>query len=628
MSKPHNRGYDRYLVLGIGLRSQLLRPLSEWMSERIEEFRIDEYRMAGRTLCLIRRGEVFSGNNVFHAIVHGVELGPSNLLLVHDGPVAIGSSDFADVLESHSIRFRHTLGQYPTADKDGAGSYDSTVCVLSHPPCIVGLAIPSRGVELTIVDLANYGLKTLGEVYALLPHAQQLAIPNRSDTGYDTAHADTNADTLGAWFTSYAGVVAENRLGKVAVTYASQAMNAFHAGRCKHEITRHNDTTTLGFERECYIAGRQEVFYHGHYRGECYFLDVQAMFPALAVATPFPYALELSRHAPSLAEAVELCSAGFACALCRLETDTPAYPLRTGSGVCYPVGRFEAYLCGEELATALASTHVLAVRELYLYRTAPLLTDYCVDLLNARSRYQAMGERLKAKILKTITNGIWGKFGQIGRAWIAERDTVTDQQYGGYVELNPGTGRATHYRSLDWHVYRQVELDYTRHTFVPIAAHATSLGRSLLWKIITVAGLRNVLYTAVDGLIVTADGYRNLSVCLARSANDYGNLRVVESASECNILAPGVYRIGNKTIAGGYQAKLGKVYQGFWTLISGKDVRHNRNSPGTRITHSRWGLSIDSLTRDGKWPTTGRRLDPIRLDQPEPPPGQLFHTGT
>src|SRR5947209_269637 len=100
MRHARTGGYARYFVVGLGLRSRQLSPGSEWLGEEIEEFRIDEYRMAGGKLSCLRRGELLTGNYWFTALSVLLPANAHSYVLVHDGPIAIGSGDFPGEIES------------------------------------------------------------------------------------------------------------------------------------------------------------------------------------------------------------------------------------------------------------------------------------------------------------------------------------------------------------------------------------------------------------------------------------------------------------------------------------------------------------------------------------------------
>ena len=69
---------------------------------------------------------------------------------------------------------------------------------------------------------------------------------------------------------------------------------------------------------------------------------------------------------------------------CRIDTPTPAYPLRTKTGVFYPTGQFDTVLCSPEIVAARAAGHLVSIMGGWVHDTGYALqpwAQWCLDRL-------------------------------------------------------------------------------------------------------------------------------------------------------------------------------------------------------------------------------------------------------
>jgi hypothetical protein len=236
--------------------------------------------------------------------------------------------------------------------------------------------------------------------------------------------------------------------------------------------------------------------------------------------------------------------------------------------------------------------------------------------------------KLGELIVKLVTNGLWGKFGQLANLWIIDQTERPDRQYGGFIKVDPLDLSEKHYRIINWVVSRLTSTKWSDNTFPAIAAYANSLARFTLWQAVQMAGLSNVLYCCIDGVIVNEAGFNRLRVLCSDNPESYGLFRVSEKEKSCYIEKYGVYKIGNKTAYQGIPLEETVRYSGFWSLLHDKLLTHNegmasRNPVVSTVTPT----SLRSALGKDK-PDTGSFTADVVLDElclpslPDSPPCQ------
>jgi hypothetical protein len=140
-------------------------------------------------------------------------------------------------------------------------------------------------------------------------------------------------------------------------------------------------------DRPAIRGGRRDVTRVGEIEGGPFALvDFQNAYLTVAAHMPLPrkrlgHYDDLSTHSQWER------TPGFdICAEVEIETPTPRYPLRTATGVFYPVGRFRTVLCGPEIREARTQGHLRAIGAGWVHDTGNGLSpwaQWCLDLLDA-----------------------------------------------------------------------------------------------------------------------------------------------------------------------------------------------------------------------------------------------------
>ena len=523
----------------------------------------------------LRKGQIkhdmdfitWDNSDLFSCITNYIPTGRNSLIVCNHSLVAIGASDFTTLLDNKRILLHHTSASSEEFGYEEYGKISTEAFIASCPPTILIFKDTNTGKTYTLVDIANYGAKYMQDIWNNLSNEEKSTIHNEAELGVDSDNSLTCCALISLFMTKYIKLVNSHSLGGLSLTYSSQGMRCFRSKFYQDNILTHTDDEARIIEDRCYLGGRVDERYNGKYDGKVYLLDIQSLYPHLGKIKPFPTKLKETKTYPSKRDVEEGLRSGIVAAHCHIETDLPAYPVKTDAGLVFPVGKFNAYLIGDEFTDAWREGRVKSVYSANFYESDFILKEYSEYMLSLRTKYKGANSRLEEFMIKCITNGLWGKFGQCGNMWVNQFDEIADMPYGGFYRMNSDSTKKYQYRIIDWNVSKLEYAPWANNTFVPISACMNSYSRHYIWRHMLQAGLHNVLYTCVDGLIVTQEGYDRLAWLVAPNPYIYGMYKVSESGDSCYIAGYGKYQIGNKTAYQGLPRHNVKQYRGFWSAI-------------------------------------------------------------
>lgn len=343
-------------------------------------------------------------------------------------------------------------------------------------------------------------------------------------------------------------------------TIASTAWAAFKMRDESDLVCPHRHPAVTGLERDSYFPGRSEVFRAGEYRGKCYQVDVCAQYPGVMGLSSLPYQIAST----DLDYSGSTFPSGFrpenSIAKVLVDCPEPRYPDRRQGAIVYERGAFWTALAGPELARAVAEGLVRRVGAWATYDCLILFASWLQEWWQLRTEASSVGDHGTSRLLKLAMNSIYGKFAEKRPGWHSVVYGDPHRRWGRWERQDVTRGTVTAYRAIAGTVQERVEGEYAPHAFLPVPAFVTSYSRIQMDYLRLLAGLENVLYQGVDSLIVTSDGYARLWPSDARWGDSPGKLRLVAEGDSCDIVAPGVYRIGRKIVQGGL--KEGSVYLG------------------------------------------------------------------
>jgi len=562
-------------------------------------------------------GDAITWNNhdIFDCVLNYLPLGNYPLLVCNHSLIVIGSSDFTCKLDSNEIIISNSEHNKEEFSYVESGRVSTEAFIASCPPTILLATHTRTGRKFTLVDIANFGAKYMEDIYNNLSKEDKEAIYNESELGISEDNSLTCCTLIAMFMKKYSKLCYEHKLGGICLTYSSQGMRTFRSKFYQDNIFTHNSNKYRILEDNCYLGGRVQELYHGLYNGKVYLLDIQSLYPHLGKIKPFPTSLQDSQYAPSQGTIARWVDAGLVAAYCHIETPLPAYPKKMPEGLTFPVGSFNTHLIGEEFSDAWKEGRVKHVYHANLYSCDYILREYSSFMLSLRTKYKGANDRLAEFIVKCVTNGLWGKFGQCGNMWVIDDAKIADRPYGGFYQFDPIAMKKYQYRIIDYVVSKLEYAPWVDNTFIPISAVMNSYSRHYLWRHMLQAGLHNVLYTCVDGMIVTQEGYDRLAWLIAPNPYVYGMYKVSESGDSCYIAGYGKYAIGNKTAYQGVPKYRSKQYRGFWSVMDDYNLLQTKEvMQGNTVEVIEGSLDLrDRLRSEGK--DYGRFTDSINLHE-------------
>lgn len=303
----------------------------------------------------------------------------------------------------------------------------------------------------------------------------------------------------------------KENLGSFGITTPANAFNAFRHKFMKHDIYIHRHEKAVELERAAYFGGRTEAFYIGSISGQVWYLDINSMYPYVMKINKYP--IRLIKYSDSFNDLnrLEKILDRYCCiAEVELNTNEPAYPLRFRDKTIFPTGNFITFLNTPELKYALEHNHIKNIRQIAVYYSAPIFTEYVEYFYSKREECKRNGDKLRSTLYKLLLNSLYGKFGQTIRSIILLQ-TIDDYLFKIEEVYNEDGTKDHDLIYFGNSVFKKVkEKNPSRWSFIAIASHVTAYARMLLWSYIKKAGYHNCFYCDTDSVFVNEQGYKNL----------------------------------------------------------------------------------------------------------------------
>jgi len=324
-----------------------------------------------------------------------------------------------------------------------------------------------------------------------------------------SVYCKRDTEILSEVFKRWIRFLQDHDLGNFRYTISGQAFSAFRHRFKDYEIYIHNNEDVLKLEREAYRGGRTECFFIGEVSEPVYVLDVNSIYSYVMKA--FEYPTFLVKHGAHLSpKGLErFLQDHCVIARCELEVDKPVFGVRKDR-LIFPVGKYQATLCTQELKYALEHNYIKTINEYAIYLKAPVFGSYVNFFNDLKEKYSKEGDKVNRLLTKYFLNTLYGKFGQKNEKIkeIGEVDTNT-ALVSTYV--NKRTGEiGTLYEINGKQYIRTKEYEEAYDSFPAIAAEISANARMYLWSLITKAGRENVYYCDTDSLFTNAQGLERL----------------------------------------------------------------------------------------------------------------------
>lgn len=402
--------------------------------------------------------------------------------------------------------------------------------IVDDPPTI----LPFRRdlATITLVDSLNIfrmPLAALGEAMGLA----KLEMPKATDSleAWDT-YCMRDCDVLRHSILDFIYTIKSEALGNFKLTLASQAFTTFRHRFMTHDIFIDDNPKALQLSRDGYMGGRTEAFWFGKVPEPVYLLDINSQYPAVMAVNSFPIKLRSVWRNINNEEMERTLKDNSVVADVAINTDRPYYPVRTGSGLVFPVGAFRTTLCSPEISAALERGHLLHTYQGAVYHSARVFRSFVEYFYQKRLEAKARNDGPRQFTYKILMNSLYGKFGQSGRVFedIAQAEDV---QFQSWIEIDAVTGEVYRVRQVADAIQREIREGESTHSLPALAGHVTSGGRQLLASMLDVAGWGNVYYVDTDSLYANAEGYSRLTEHL--HATKLGALKLEAGPAEMTI---------------------------------------------------------------------------------------------
>jgi hypothetical protein len=421
--------------------------------------------------------------------------------------------------------------------------------VVADPPTIIG--IRSRaGSRATIVDTRNYVDATVDELSEFTNHKRCSTESGEATAGKLVEQLARDSLIVRDFVLRLLSIWKANDFGMFRWTIGGLAMSAFRHRFMPHPPELHNDKEVKKLERASYRGGEIICNFIGRVPGPAYQVDITSLYPHVMRTGLFPVklinyvALKKFRAGRPPGDPCEQI------AEVALDVGTKPFSLKTDDGTMRVSGRFTAYLCGQELESAVRSGSVIGWRKLAIYKLEPLFRSYVDGLWPLRKKYQEEGNKIGDKLIKGMLVSLYGKFGQFGYGMNPRPDKCAPREWQQWQEGNGVDTPIRNYISIGRNVFQEVAEDNNPNSSIAIAAFVTSAGRSYMESMRDLAGDQNVMYQSCDSLIVNSTGLDNLHIYSMIGRGQMGLFRVEESGDNCVIDGSHDYSIGDKKIRG------------------------------------------------------------------------------
>jgi hypothetical protein len=408
--------------------------------------------------------------------------------------------------------------------KSDAGGY----LVLQDPPTVVHARVAGSTGTIHWVDSRNYGV-CVGE-------------PELS--------AAERAQALHGFSVDMIRTLKARGLGGLRDTAGSQAMYSFRKKHLSSVILCHTVRQALDLEAEANYGGRCECYRIGRIEGPIYHYDVRSLYPSVCRDSLLPVRLRGYSDSVPAVVAGHASDLGNWIAAVTVETPEPAYPVRDGSIVVYPTGRFRTTLAGPELVDAVAHGRVVAWHSAATYDCEPALKSYALEMDHIRLEAESNGNDPLKQWAKALGVCLPGKCGQRDRRWITYGPWCGFGYYAEWHQRNVAGG-FTRWRTVAGITQWEHVGGYHHDAIPAIAATITSAGRMRLLALLRTCGWADAYYCDTDSLFCSLLGSERLvKAGLVRPA-EMGCLRLENVYHEMEIRGIKDYTVDGRHVVAG-----------------------------------------------------------------------------
>ena len=370
-------------------------------------------------------------------------------------------------------------------------------------------------IALSMTNFFNESLEKIAASLGQVPVTEDLELSQEERL---IEECKGNVKTLAAAWESWLAFLDEHNLGSFKWTAGSTAFSAWRHRFQSVNLHIHDDSSAIKLERDSYKGGRNECLFVGTRENDAfYYLDVNSMYGYILATKEFPGGIWGSNEGGSLYQ-LGYKLARYACiAKVTVGVTDNVFPMKYDQFSCYPLGEFTTTLTTPELKIALESGWIKEVHALAWYRKHKLFENYAQYFRSIREQFDAADNRVYSKIAKTMTNALYGKFGQYA---LKQKHVGTCDPKEFRREQIYDFGDQSYY---DW-VWLGGNIIKERHdgegynSFPAIAAHVTAYARIYLYWFMKQVPAGHLFYVDTDSMIVDQKGFDALKFYIDASA--------------------------------------------------------------------------------------------------------------
>lgn len=426
-----------------------------------------------------------------------------------------------------SISTARSRGSHEQTDPARKRLAGALVC--ETPPTIIDLR-HTTGKNLCCLDLLNWGIEE--EHVFFCPTKLKL---------------QDVVDTL----QGYIQLIDRLEMGPLQKTAAGQGFRRFVQHDMVEHLVAHTTPAIRAMEREAYYAGRSEAFRVGQLPGKVWHLDIKAMYSWLAETLPLPTRMESFGDGPVVYPSEMVKQHCSVIADVTVETAEPVLPLRCNGILMYPTRFFRTCLADAEYRVAMEMGVIRDTHRWAIYADAPIYRNFSRWYFRSLKQLGELGLAHLTPALKLAVNASYGRIGSRGKEWVDIEYPHNRQLWAQWYSDHPTKDCITPWRNVDG-VTQYLDGDLEKETSLPqISACLCSAARVVLWRLMLVAGRKNVHYVDTDSLMVSEIGYLNLKAMGWIQPNEPGKLQIREVSDDVEIFNVKHYRFGRRICAAG-----------------------------------------------------------------------------
>lgn len=404
--------------------------------------------------------------------------------------------------------------------------------------------------------------------------------------------------------------------GDFHLSLGAQALGIYRHRFLQHPILFHGDKRVDEIEtRACFGALYQPYFAGVCPAGTYYYLDTNAMYPAMMKNNKYPWRLAGAAGRVSI-ETLESKLISHDCiATVALSTSDPIYPCRIENRTVFPIGEFVTTLTTPDLRNALVSGSLREIYALAWYDSADLFSLFVRRFWEMRQNFNSHGKPMWGSWAKAMMVSLYGRFGTHVFETRSEGENPFDCDRSDQI-ASLDDGEVRWYYTLAGKMWSSSRSGLHRESFPAIMAHVSAYGRNRMVHLINLAGRENVFVVLSDGLIVNKAGYEKLQREIM--PDELGMLKLKMSGDELEIRSDVEFRLSDHKWLPGVKSDAIEIEDGvFLQHLDPNLTTLARNGDSAEYVKRRCEIHLTRTIHSGEVLSSGQ-IVPLLVHRPLP----------